>query len=136
MRYQRITLSYSHEVETPGDFTCYDFHIQCRLTSGDKGCWRTANGDGWPPSGPECEIISAVCTGVYFTDHPNGEIGSDYTLTPAEGRSIGQWFMECIASDDRLRESIEEQCATEAAEREADDHEAACEARYEALRCP
>ena len=47
-----------HFVKCP---LCQENTIEVMLSEGDPGCNRTANGDGWPPSGPEPKSVSSWC---------------------------------------------------------------------------
>lgn len=108
----RGTISYSHDAEDIGQRL--DFDIEYIAYPGDPGVYRTRNGDGWPPSPAECEILSARCMRII-------DETTDRKPEQREAEDVGKWFVEQINGSDELREEIEEKCFEAAGESCIDD---------------
>jgi len=61
------------------------FELEYDITPGDPGCWRTPNGDGWPPSGPEVEYYPK-CIRLEFVN------GEKRIPTPEEAKQAEDWL--------------------------------------------
>ena len=64
-----------------------EYEMEYTVDPGDPGCWRTANGDGWPSSPPSIEMTSLTITGVY----PSQGSALPLPLTPAWLERIKEW---------------------------------------------
>ncbi len=75
---------------------------------GDPGCRHTANGDGWPPTPPEVDVINwSICRVVSFDGRE--VFGSERLLS-----QLKVWVSERIDSD---RETIESELLSFAEDR-------------------
>lgn len=77
--------------------------LEYTYTPGDPGCWRTANGDGWPASPPEIEWISK-CIKLTFAD------GTERAPTLEEAEVASKWFDSFGSENSNVEDSIYEAC--------------------------
>lgn len=105
-----VLREYEHETENE----LYYFRIEYGVASGERMVMYDRDGGGYPGSPPECEILQAECLQII-------DETSDRKLSGPESRSVGQWFMDQIEADNRLRERIEAACFEDAADRFGDD---------------
>lgn len=47
-----------------------EYLITATVSPGDPGCRYTKNGDGWPPTGPECEVERVTLDGAEVPSEP------------------------------------------------------------------
>lgn len=84
-----------------------DFKVDYTYHPGDPGCRYTANGDGWPPSGPEIELFPH-CVKLHL------ENGVTRLPNKVEAIAVNEWadnFLDCGRHRDRLEELVCEDVA-------------------------
>lgn len=89
------------------------YGYQCTVTAnvyaGDPGCRYTKNGDGWPPTGPEVEIVSVEVHDIVVYCFPNFDQGvsldSRDEHLPMLLKSYAAWCKDRVESDDDFVEA-------------------------------
>lgn len=105
------SIEYEHEP----DVDTATYTIEYRITPGEPMVMYDRNGEGYPGSADECEIVSVrLCERLY----------------PEWKDVMERHFRDMIDMDDRLRESIEAACFEDANEQYA----AAADAEYDSRR--
>jgi hypothetical protein len=130
----KLTHFTSWEVEDDGG--AWTLHLSLSLVvnvyPADKGCRYTANGDGWPATGPEVELLGVVLLGADIEiDKWQHELKDD---DPRAWGDLRKLFETAYENDAKLRARIEADICQEAAEADEGAREAAAEARAEQRR--
>lgn len=102
------------------------YGYQCTVTAtvyaGDPGCYRTPNGDGWPPTGPEVEIVSVEVHDVVVYCYPNFDQGvsldSRDEHLPMLLASYSEWCRDRVSTDTDFDDAAIEAAGLQASERE------------------